>query len=80
MVRSSVFCGGLNLTIADALLLETLLLVVHSHYKSCVSPYGTRWCILAQNTSHPRMCIRCTNKKGRYFVWISFSAAPVKTL
>ena len=27
--------------------------------KSCVFPYGTRWCILA----HPRMCIRCTNAR-----------------
>ena len=29
---------------------ETLLFMVQSHYKSCVFPYGTRWCILAQNT------------------------------
>ena len=54
--------------------------MVQSHYKSCVFPYGTRWCILAQNTWHPRMCIRCTHKIVRYFVWISFSAALVKTM
>ena len=30
-------------------LLETLLIVVQSFNKSCVFPYGTRWCILAQN-------------------------------
>ena len=34
--------------------------------KSCVFPYGTRWCILAQNTWLPRMCIGCTNKIVRY--------------
>ena len=33
-----------------------------------------------QNTWHPRMCIRCTNRKVRYLVWISSSAALVRTL
>ena len=56
----------------------TLLFMIQSRYKSCVFPYGTRWCILAQNTRHPRMCIRCAHKIVRYFVWISFLAAPVK--
>ena len=57
-----------------------VVIAVLSHYKSCMFPYGTRWCILAQNTWHPRMCIRCKNKIVRYIVWISFSALPVKTL
>ena len=50
---------------------ETLLFMVQGHFQSYVFPYGTRWCILAQNTWHPRMCIRCTHKIVRYLVWIS---------
>ena len=57
MVRWSVSCGGAYLTIAHALLYRVLFLV-ESQYKSRVFPYGTRWCVLAQNTWHPRMCIR----------------------
>ena len=57
---------------------ETLLFMVKSRYRSCVFSYGTRWCILAQNTRHPRMCI--VNKIVRYLVWISFLAALVATL
>ena len=58
---------------------ETLLVMVHSLYKSCVFRYRTRRCILPQNSWHPRMHIRSTNKIVRYLVWISFSAALVKT-
>ena len=79
VVRPSVSCGGAYLTIAHVLFAETLLVMAQSHYKSCVFPYGTRWCILAQNTWHPHMCTRCTNKIVCYLVWISFSAALVKT-
>ena len=60
-------------------LAETLLFMVQSHFKSYVFRYGTRWSILAQNTWHPRMWIRFTHKIVSYLVWISFSAALVKT-
>ena len=30
-------------------LAETFLFMVHSHHKSCVFPYSTRWCILVQD-------------------------------
>ena len=43
VVRSSVFCGGAHLTIADALLQKHC-------YLWFVFLYSTRWCILAQNT------------------------------
>ena len=76
VVRSSVSCSGACLTIAHALLQKHSCL--WSHYKFCVFPYGTCWCILAQNTGHPRMCIRCSHKIVHYLVWISFSAALVK--
>ena len=62
VVRSSVSRSGAHLTTADA------LFMVHIYYKSCVFPYGTPWCILAQNTLHPRMCIHFTNKKVLYLV------------
>ena len=51
---------------------EALLFMIQSHYKSCIFPFGMRWCILAQNTLRPRMCIHSTNEIVRYLVWISF--------
>ena len=57
VVGSSVSCRGAYLTIAHALLHFTLFCMVQSRYKSCVYPYGTGWCVLAQNTWHPPMCI-----------------------
>ena len=44
VVRSSVSCCGAYLTIAHELL--------QKHLSVCLAffPYGTRWCILAQNT------------------------------
>ena len=59
---------------------ETFLFMVQSHYMSCVFPYVTHWCILAQNTRHPRMCLSCSHKIVCYLVWISFSMALVTTL
>ena len=50
-------------------LAETLLFVVQSHYKSCVFPYGTRWCILAQNTWHPRILF--TRISAAALIWFS---------
>ena len=47
-----------------------ILFMVQSHYMS--GPYGTRWCKLAQNTWHPRMCIRSSRKIVRYLVWMFF--------
>ena len=40
-------------------LAETLLFMVQSHYESCIFPYGTRRCILAQNICdiHASACL-----------------------
>jgi len=38
--------------------------MVHTRYKSCVFPYSTRWCILAQNTWRPTCAFAVQTKQS----------------